>query len=49
LRNVFTPKERTLHHVIKLTLAPGAEIALIPVEGHVAKKQHGTLVNPMGE
>jgi alpha-L-fucosidase len=49
LRNVFNSKKRTLHRVIKLTLAPGADIALIPVEGHVAKKQHGTLVNPMGE
>ena len=49
LRHTFKPTERSLHHVIKLTLEPGAEMALIPVEGHVAKQQHGTLVNPMGE
>jgi len=49
LRRTFKRTERSLHHVIKLTLEPGADMALIPVEGHAAKKQHGTLVNPMGE
>lgn len=40
-------KERTLHSVVKLTLADGPELALIPVEDGASKKQHGTLVNPM--
>ena len=49
LRHTMKIRDRKLHRVIKLTLAPGSDMALIAVEGHVAKKQHGTLVNPMGE
>jgi len=40
-------KTRSLHSVVKLTLADGPEVALIPVEGAAEKQQHGTLVNPM--
>jgi len=49
LRSTVKQAERSLHRVIKLTLEPGEPMALIPVEGHVAKKQHDSLVNPMGE
>jgi len=41
-------KTRSLHSVIKLTLADGPKVALIKVEAAALKKQHGTLVNPMG-
>ncbi|MDF7799850.1 alpha-L-fucosidase [Pontiellaceae bacterium B1224] len=40
-------KERTVHSVVKLTLADGPELALIKVEDGAPKKQHDTLVNPM--
>jgi len=42
-------KKRSLHSVIKLTLAKGPEMALIQVGGGPQKKQHGTRVNPMGK
>jgi alpha-L-fucosidase len=42
-------KKRSLHSVVKLTLEPGAEIALIQVEGGAPKKQYGTLVDPMAK
>lgn len=41
--------EPSTHRVIKLTLEPGAEMGLIPVEGQLAKEQYGGLVNPMEE
>jgi alpha-L-fucosidase len=40
-------KIRSLHSVVKLTLADGPKVALIQVEGAAGNKQHGTLVNPM--
>ena len=40
-------KTRSLHSVVKLTLAAGPEVALIKVEGGKGKQQHGSLVNPM--
>ena len=40
-------KIRSLHSVVKLTLADGPELALIKVEGAAVNQQHGTLVNPM--
>ena len=49
---VFTLKEgkaRKLHSVLKCTLDKGGAIDLIPVGNASLKKQHGTLVNPMGE
>ncbi len=40
-------KTRSLHSVVKLTLADGPKVALINVSGAALKKQHDTLVNPM--
>ncbi|MBI9020025.1 MAG: alpha-L-fucosidase [Verrucomicrobia bacterium] len=40
-------KKRALHSVVKLQLAPGPDVALIPVDGRILNKQHKTLVNPM--
>ena len=42
-------KQRDVHSVVKLQLEAGPEIALIPVEAGQPRKQHGSLVNPMGE
>jgi len=42
-------KTRSLHSVVKLTLADGPDVSLIQVEGAMLKKQYGTLVNQMGE
>jgi len=42
-------KKRSLHSMVRLTLAEGPEIALIKVDQEAPQKQHGSLVDPMAE